>query len=140
TGATGVLAGGLGVLAENLDTVVKVAGVTAAVFTGRLVSAYVAANAASIRMTASTMAQAGAMNVATASARSLYLAMGGPVGLGVTLATVAAGYLLMRDKAEKATASIDTQGQSVDDLIEKYQELNTLQRDNETRALAQQVE
>lgn len=140
TGATGVLAGGLGVLAENLDTVVKVAGVTAAVFAGRLVSAYVAANAASIRMTASTMAQAGAMNVATASARSLYLAMGGPVGLGVTLATVAAGYLLMRDKAEKATASIDTQGQSVDDLIEKYQELNTLQRDNETRALAQQVE
>ncbi|ENV13224.1 hypothetical protein F965_01897 [Acinetobacter schindleri NIPH 900] len=140
TGATGVLAGGLGVLAENLDTVVEVAGVTAAVFTGRLVSAYVAANAASIRMTASTMAQAGAMNVATASARSLYLAMGGPVGLGVTLATVAAGYLLMRDKAEKATASIDTQGQSVDDLIEKYRELNTLQRDNETRALAQQVE
>ncbi|WP_180039310.1 tape measure protein [Acinetobacter sp. YH12100] len=140
TGATGVLAGGLGVLAENLDTVVKVAGVTAAVFTGRLVSAYVAANAASIRMTASTMAQAGAMNIATASARSLYLAMGGPVGLGVTLATVTAGYLLMRDKAEKATASIDTQGQSVGDLIEKYQELNTLQRDNETRALAQQVE
>ncbi|TSH74882.1 tape measure protein [Acinetobacter sp. RF15A] len=140
TGATGVLAGGLGVLAENLDTVVKVAGVTAAVFTGRLVSAYVAANAASIRMTASTMAQAGAMNIATASARSLYLAMGGPVGLSVTLATVTAGYLLMRDKAEKATASIDTQGQSVGYLIEKYQELNTLQRDNETRALAQQVE
>lgn len=140
TGATGVLAGGLGVLAENFDTVVKVAGVTAAVFTGRLVSAYVAANAASIRMTASTMAQAGAMNIATASARSLYLAMGGPVGLGVTLATVTAGYLLMRDKAEKATASIDTQGQSVGDLIKKYQELNTLQRDNETRALAQQVE
>ena len=140
SGATGTLADGLGVLSDNFDTVVKVAGVTAAVFAGRLVSAYVAANAASIRMTASTMAQAGAMNVATASARSLYLAMGGPVGLGVTLGTVAAGYLLMRDKAEKATASIDTQGQSVDDLIEKYQELNTLQRDNETRALAQQVE
>ncbi|HCM30387.1 MAG TPA: hypothetical protein DIC32_00810 [Acinetobacter radioresistens] len=140
SGATGTLADGLGVLSDNFDTVVKVAGVTAAVFTGRLVSAYVAANAASIRMTASTMAQAGAMNIATASARSLYLAMGGPVGLGVTLATVAAGYLLMRDKAEKATASIDTQGQSVGDLIEKYQELNTLQRDNETRALAQQVE
>lgn len=140
SGATGTLADGLGVLSDNFDTVVKVAGVTAAVFTGRLVSAYVAANAASIRMTASTMAQAGAMNIATASARSLYLAMGGPVGLGVTLATVAAGYLLMRDKAEKATASIDTQGQSVGDLIKKYQELNTLQRDNETRALAQQVE
>lgn len=140
SGATGTLADGLGVLSDNFDTVVKVAGVTAAVFTGRLVSAYVAANAASIRMTASTMAQAGAMNIATASARSLYLAMGGLVGLGVTLATVAAGYLLMRDKAEKATASIDTQGQSVGDLIKKYQELNTLQRDNETRALAQQVE
>lgn len=98
---------------------------------------------ASIATTAYTAAT-GAATVATsrlAAAKALLLGLtGGWVGLGITVASVAAGYLLMKDNTDKATASIDTQGQSVDDLIEKYQELNTLQRDNETRALAQQVE
>lgn len=79
------------------------------------------------------------VNVSKASAGLLGF-LGGPVGIGLTLATVAAGYMLMRDNADKATASIDIQGQSVDDLVSKYRELNTLQRDNETRALAEQVE
>lgn len=79
------------------------------------------------------------VNMSKASAGLLGF-LGGPVGIGLTLATVAAGYMLMRDNADKATASIDIQGQSVDDLVSKYRELNTLQRDNETRALAQQVE
>lgn len=64
----------------------------------------------------------------------------GPVGLGLAVATVAGGYLLMKDNAEKATASIDTQGKSVADLVLKYRELNTLQRDNEAKALADQIE
>ncbi len=79
------------------------------------------------------------VNMSRASAGLLGF-LGGPAGIGLTLATVAAGYMLMRDNAEKATASIDTQGQSVDDLILKYRELDTLQRDNETKALADQVE
>lgn len=98
---------------------------------------------AAIATTAYTTAT-GAATVATsrlAAAKALLLGLtGGWVGLGITVASVAAGYLLMKDNTDKATASIDTQGQSVSDLIEKYQELNTLQRDNETRALAQQVE
>ena len=60
--------------------------------------------------------------------------------MGVTLAAVAAGYLLMKGDADKATASIDYQGQKLEDLIVKYRELNTLQRDNETKALADQVQ
>lgn len=79
------------------------------------------------------------VNMSRASAGLLGF-LGGPVGIGLTLATVAAGYILMRDNASKATASIDIQGQSVDNLISKYQELNTLQRDNETKALADQVQ
>ncbi|WP_104472859.1 tape measure protein [Acinetobacter indicus] len=79
------------------------------------------------------------VNMSKASAGLLGF-LGGPVGIGLTLATVAAGYMLMRDNADKATTSIDIQGQSVDDLVSKYRELNTLQRDNETRALAEQVE
>lgn len=79
------------------------------------------------------------VNMSRASAGLLGF-LGGPLGIGLTLATVAAGYMLMRDNASKATAAIDIQGQSVDDLVVKYRELNTLQRDNETKALTDQVE
>lgn len=101
--------------------------------TAELVAAETALAAARARSAAAGSASAG---VGRAALGVLF----GPVGMGVAIATVAAGYLLMKDNTDKATASIDTQGQSVSDLIEKYQELNTLQRDNETRALAQQVE
>ncbi|ENX29122.1 MULTISPECIES: tape measure protein [Acinetobacter] len=101
--------------------------------TAELVAAETALAAARARSAAAGTASAG---VGRAALGVLF----GPVGLGVAVASVAAGYLLMKGNADKATASIDTQGQSVSDLIEKYQELNTLQRDNETRALAQQVE
>lgn len=97
--------------------------------------------------TAAMMANARAAYQQAAAAKAAAVAntgvlgiLGGPVGIGVTLATVAAGYLLMKDNSDKATASIDTQGKSVGELIEKYRELNTLQRDNETKALADQVE
>ena len=79
------------------------------------------------------------VNMSRASAGLLGF-LGGPLGIGLTLATVAAGYMLMRDNASKATAAIDIQGQSVDDLVVKYRELNTLQRDNETKALTDQME
>jgi len=79
------------------------------------------------------------VNMSRASAGLLGF-LGGPLGIGLTLATVAAGYMLMRDNASKATAAIDIQGQSVDDLVVKYRELNTLQRDNEAKALTDQME
>ena len=97
--------------------------------------------------TAAMMANARAAYQQAAAAKATMFAgsgllgvLGGPVGLGITMASVAAGYLLMKDGAEKATASIDIQGKSVADLVIKYRELNTLQRDNETKALADQVE
>lgn len=100
-------------------------------------------NAQTVAMMANARAayqQAAAAKAAAVANIGVSSALFGPVGMGVAIATVAAGYLLMKGNADKATASIDTQGKSVSDLIEKYQELNTLQRDNETRALAQQVE
>lgn len=100
-------------------------------------------NAQTVAMMANARAayqQAAAAKAAAVANTGVLGVLGGPVGIGVTLATVAAGYLLMKDNADKATASIDTQGKSVGELIEKYRELNTLQRDNETKALADQVE
>lgn len=98
-------------------------------------------------LTAAETALAAARTRATAAAaagigvgRTALGILGGPVGIGITLAAVAAGYLLMKDGAEKATTSIEYQGQKLEDLVVKYRELNTLQRDNETKALADQVQ
>lgn len=97
-------------------------------------------NAQTAAMMANARASYQQAAAAKASMLSLRGALLGPVGLGIAVAGVAAGYLLMKDNADKATASIDNQGKSVDELIGKYRELNTRQRDNESRALADQIE
>lgn len=53
--------------------------------------------------------------------------LGGPVGLGITVATVAAGYLLMRDNTVKATDSLASQIPAVQNLTQEYQKLNEQQ-------------
>ena len=111
--------------------------------TAAMVRAMGVANAQTAAMMANARAayqQAAAAKATMFAGSGLLGVLGGPVGLGITMASVAAGYLLMKDGAEKATASIDIQGKSVADLVVKYRELNTLQRDNETKALADQVE
>lgn len=111
--------------------------------TAAMVRAMGVANAQTAAMMTNARAayqQAAAAKATMFAGSGLLGVLGGPVGLGITMASVAAGYLLMKDSAEKATASIDIQGKSVADLVVKYRELNTLQRDNETKALADQVE
>lgn len=52
--------------------------------------------------------------------RSILGVLGGPVGLGITVATVAAGYLMMRDSGEKANSMLESQsryaGMAADEL------------------------
>lgn len=111
--------------------------------TAAMVRAMGVTNAQTVAMMTNARAayqQAAAAKATMFAGSGLLGVLGGPVGLGITMASVAAGYLLMKDGAEKATASIDIQGKSVADLVVKYRELNTLQRDNETKALADQVE
>lgn len=147
-----------GTQATISDTVAKITNALAArskaIADFDVAKSNLAATAAMVRamgvtnaQTAAMMANARAAYQQAAAAKSAALAntglmgiLGGPVGIGVTLAAVAAGYLLMKGDADKATASIDYQGQKLEDLIVKYRELNTLQRDNETKALADQVQ
>lgn len=86
---------------------------------------------ASMATTAYTAAT-GAATVATsrlASAKALLLGLtGGWVGLGLTVASVAAGYLMMRDGADESTKSLRENNESVDDAIEKYKELDEVKR------------
>lgn len=86
---------------------------------------------ASIATTTYTAAT-GAATVATsrlAAAKALLLGLtGGWVGLGITVASVAAGYLMMRDGADESTKSLRENNESVDDAIKKYKELDEVKR------------
>lgn len=86
---------------------------------------------ASIATTAYTAAT-GAATVATsrlAATKALLLGLtGGWVGLGITVASVATGYLMMRDGADDSTKSLRENNESVDDAIKKYKELDEVKR------------
>ena len=147
-----------GTYATISDTVSKVANITASraksvadldvaksnlIATAAMVRAMGVTNAQTATMMANARAayqQAAAAKAVAFSGAGLSSVLLGPVGVGVALASVAAGYLLMKDNADKATTSIEYQGQKLEDLVVKYRELNTLQRDNETKALSEQVE
>lgn len=72
--------------------------------------------------------QAAASRAAAVAGTSALGLLGGPVGIGVTLAAVAAGYLLMRDSTNESTKSLRENNESVDDAINKYKELDEVRR------------
>lgn len=65
--------------------------------------------------------------------------LGGPVGLGIAVASVAAGYLFMRDTTTGATTAFDIQKGEVNDLVTKYRELDDLQRRTTMREVEKEV-
>ncbi|MCO8062447.1 tape measure protein [Acinetobacter lwoffii] len=103
--------------------------------TMRLTQAEVALNIATRNTTTATAAYSAAQ--ATAATTSLTLAgaartalafMTGPVGLGITVATVAAGYLLLGGNSEKTTASLRENNETVGEAVQKYRELDDVQK------------
>lgn len=113
----------------------------------RLTAAEIASSIATRNSTAATTTYTTATVAATgatsrlASAKSLLLGLtGGWVGLGVTVAAVAAGYLFMRQNTKDATVELDLQSQTVEQLVEKYRELDDLQRRTALRKLKEESE
>ncbi|AUC06933.1 tape measure protein [Acinetobacter lwoffii] len=66
--------------------------------------------------------------------------LGGPVGLGMTVATVAASYLLLSNNAEKNTVSLRENNGAVGDAIQKYSELSAIQRTDQIAAEKKKLE
>ena len=83
-----------------------------------------------------TAAQASGLTVG----RSLIGFLGGPVGLGLTVATVAASYLLLKDNTSDVSSILDMQGQTVDELKEKWRDLNSIQKDALAHELKESIE
>ncbi|MGY5394564.1 transglycosylase SLT domain-containing protein [Acinetobacter sp. NigerLNRRAM0016] len=83
-----------------------------------------------------TAAQASSLTVG----RSLLGFLGGPIGLGLTVATVAASYLLLKDNTSDVSSTLDMQGHSVDELKEKWRDLNSIQKDTLALGLEKSIE
>lgn len=103
--------------------------------TMRLTQAEVALNIATKNTTTATAAYSATQAAATTTsltlagaARSALAFMTGPVGLGITVATVAAGYLLLGNNSEKTTVSLRENNEAVNDAIQKYRELDDVQK------------
>lgn len=89
----------------------------------------IAATMAERQRTAASTAAAAAASRSALSGGALLGVLGGPTGLAITAATVAAGFLLMSDSTDKAAQAMgDLQG-PLDMTLEKFQALTKVQQD-----------
>lgn len=110
SGATAALAGALGLLADNLDTIIPLLAIIGTALAGRFVAGALAGGVAlrSIAAYASiaTTSLAGTALAARGAGAALLAAFGGPVGLAITAVVVGLGYLVVKsNEATKATGA-----------------------------------
>ena len=84
--------------------------------------------AAAYQKAAAVKAAALSMGTLATAGRGALALFGGPIGLGLTVATVAASYLLMRDNTDKSTESLRANNQTVADAVQKYKELGEVKQ------------
>ncbi|UNT61028.1 tape measure protein [Acinetobacter towneri] len=84
--------------------------------------------AAAYQKAAAAKAAALSMGTLATAGRGALVLFGGPIGLGLTVATVAASYLLMRDNTDKSTESLRANNQTVADAVQKYKELGEVKQ------------
>lgn len=80
-----------------------------------------------------------AQNLSMGVGRGLLGVLGGPVGLGLTVAAVAGSYLMLKDSTKDTTATLDLQKGTVSELVEEYSKLDELQKRTTMRELEKQV-
>ncbi|WP_252719198.1 tape measure protein [Acinetobacter haemolyticus] len=85
--------------------------------TAELTAAESALAAAKTRSAAASAASMGA-------GRALLGVLGGPMGLGLTVAGVAATYLLLNNNSRASTDALEAQKKTVSELVEEYKKLN----------------
>ncbi len=85
------------------------------------------AEARLVQAAADERARVAALGLATAQ-RGLLAFLGGPAGIALAVGAVAASMFLMRDNTDEATKALDQQGLSVDEVIKKYDALNSAQQ------------
>lgn len=131
----------IGPIVSGLTTLVTLIGVG---YIGKLTAGAVASVAFAVqqRVIAAAAASAAAeMGIATVAARGLTAAFGGPVGLIVTIASLAAGWIaLSRAKNEAKSNSADDLRQERADVQAQLETLNARRRAGKVNALDGQDE
>lgn len=120
--------------ATNASTQAKF-GATAASLRYKL-----AVDAVTAAVTQQAAAEKAAQAATITSARvgsSLLGVLGGPVGIGLTVASLAAGYLLMRDNTAKANDKLEEQGAIANKTTEELLKLEGAQRSGAKQDLAE---
>ncbi|MHA3097747.1 transglycosylase SLT domain-containing protein [Acinetobacter brisouii] len=79
------------------------------------------------KSTQSTLLYNSAQTATLGAGRSLLAVLGGPAGLAILAASVAAGFFLMKDNSDTAKDALEDQGLTVDELRKKYSKLNAEQ-------------
>ncbi|RFC81387.1 hypothetical protein C9E89_022145, partial [Acinetobacter sichuanensis] len=89
--------------------------------------------------TAAQNANNASKSLAARAGAGLLGVLGGPVGLGIAVAGVAASYLLLKDNTDESTKSLRENNESVDEAIAKYRELDEARRDSQIVAEKEQL-
>ncbi|QQC84624.1 tape measure protein [Acinetobacter bereziniae] len=106
----------------------------------RLTAAEIAYNIALKQSTSSTLAYNAAQSATIGIGRSLAGLLLGPVGLGVAVAGVAASYLYLKSSSTETSQALTIQGQTVDELRDKYEKLSIAQQKTTLHELKKEVE
>lgn len=149
TGATNTLAAGLATVgdvlvlaSDNLDVLAVAGGTAATVLALKMTPAIILSGksfaissiesvkyqVALARMAAQAGGTTTALTLLGGVARGALSILGGPVGLILTVASVAASYALFRDNTKSSTVSLRENNESVEDAIKKYTELSEAKR------------
>ncbi|MCU4517887.1 tape measure protein [Acinetobacter radioresistens] len=100
--------------------------------TRELAAAETALAAAQARSVAAQTASVGMMGAMTGAGRTLLGVLGGPVGIGLTVASLVATYLLFRDNGEEANKMLERQAKYAEMTAEEFRKLNKLKQESLT--------
>ncbi len=122
-------------VASNLDVVGVAVATVATVMTAKAAPAFILGTAeatryqlALARMSAQAAGTTTTLTILSAATRSALGLLGGPIGLALTVATVAGSYLLFRDNTDKSTVSLRENNETVEQAIQKYSDLDKIKR------------
>ena len=94
-------------------------------------------SAAKAKSAAASTAAATASTGALTAGRALLGVLGGPVGIGITVASLAAGYLLMRDNSAEATEELNRQAAVANKTAQELRNLEGAQKTQAKKDLAE---
>lgn len=115
-------------VAENLDTLVKLGTLLAALYGGKVAAAFAMSAASIAKDTIATVANNNAKKTMVALSASL---RGGLPGLAVGVTTAAIAYLLMSENATKANSALLNTNETIESSIQKFKEMGKVQKESQ---------